>query len=154
LIGLESVINVGQFNITGEYMRVNVDRRDAVGEDVALDGYYGQVSYFLTGEAQRWNRKTGCIDRVKPLENFFTIRDCDCNVQRGWGAWEVAARYSVADLTDQDIIGGEGKSFTFGLNWYWNPYARMQFNYINGDITRGPTSGDYEIFGIRMMVDF
>ena len=45
--------------------------------------------------------------------------------------------------------------FTFGLNWYWNAYARMQFNYINGRIDREPLGvGDYEIFGVRMMVDF
>ncbi|MEL7496783.1 MAG: porin [Planctomycetota bacterium] len=155
LVGLEAAINVGQFNITGEYMRINVDRLDAIGEDVAFEGYYGQVSYFLTGEHRVWNRKVGKLGRVIPLENFFTIRDCDCNVQNGWGAWEVAARYSFLDMNDQDIFGGEGESFTFGLNWYWNPYARMQFNYILGDIDRGAAGfGDYEVFGVRMMVDF
>lgn len=155
LVGLETAFNVGQFNFTGEYMRVNVDRLDSVGEDVALEGYYGQVSYFLTGEHRVWERKTGTLGRVKPLENFFTVRDCDCNIQRGWGAWEVAARYSYADLTDQDVIGGEGESLTIGLNWYWNSYARMQFNYIIGDIDQAPAgAGDYEIFGVRMMVDF
>ena len=155
LVGLETAFNVGAFNFTGEYMRVNVDRLDGVGEDVAFEGYYGQVSYFLTGEHRPWDRQTGTLGRVIPFENFFIVRDCDCNVQRGWGAWEVAARYSFADLTDQDIIGGEGESFTFGLNWYWNPYARMQFNYLTGDIDRGAAGfGDYEAFGVRMMVDF
>ena len=138
-------------------MRNNVDRRDAVGEDVAFEGYYGQISYFLTGEHRTWERKTGTLGRIKPFENFFLVRDCDCNTQSGWGAWEVAARYSHADLSDFDVIGGEGDSFTFGMNWYWNPYARMQFNYILGEIDPGANAagfGDYEIFGIRMMVDF
>ena len=155
LVGLETAFNVGQFNFTGEYLRVNVDRLDAIGEDVAFDGGYGQVSYFLTGEHRVWDRKSGTLGRVKPLENFFMIRDCDCDVQRGWGAWELAARYSYADLTDFDIVGGTGESFTFGLNWYWNPYARMQFNYILGEVDQGAAGfGDYEIFGIRLMVDF
>ena len=30
--------------------------------------------------------------------------------------------------------GGVGESITFGLNWYWNSNARMQFNYIYGNI--------------------
>ena len=157
LIGLESVLNVGSFNITSEYMRNNVDRREAVGEDVAFDGYYTQFSYFLTGEHRVWNRDRGTLGRVLPFENFFLVRDCDCNTQSGWGAWEVAARFSHADLNDFDILGGEADSITLGLNWYWNPYARMQFNYINGDIHSGANAagqGNYEIFGVRMMVDF
>ena len=155
LLGLESVINVGAFQLTAEYMRNNVDRRDAVGEDVAFDGGYAQVSYFLTGEHMPWVRKTGTLGRIKPFENFFLVRDCDCNVKRGMGAWQLAARYSYADLTDFDIRGGEAQSFTFGMNWYWNPYARMQFNYILGDIEEDVNGfGKYEIFGVRMMVDF
>lgn len=155
LIGIESAINIGALNITSEYMRVNVDRLDGIGEDVAFEGYYTQVSYFLTGEHRPWDRQTGTLGRVIPHENFFMIRDCDCNFQRGTGAWEIAARYSFADLNDQDIFGGEGESYTFGLNWYWNPHARMQFNYILGDVDRGTAGfGDYEVFGVRMMVDF
>ena len=154
LIGLESAWNIGSLAWTGEYMRVMVDR-DAGSPDVDLDGYYGQFSYFLTGEHRTWNRKTGTLGRIKPLENFFIVKDCDGNRQRGMGAWEIYGRYSYADLMDQDIIGGEGESFTAGVNWYWNAYARMQFNYINGTIDRDPIgSGDYEIFGARMMVDF
>jgi phosphate-selective porin OprO/OprP len=76
-------------------------------------------------------------------------------MQRGLGAWQVAARFSYSDLNDQDIIGGDGEALTVGLNWHWNPYARMQFNYIIGDIKREPLgSGDYEIIGARMSVDF
>ena len=157
LMGVESVINVGPLNFTGEYMRVNVNREDAIGEDVAFDGYYAQVSYILTGEHHPWDRKTGTLARLKPFENAFSVRDCDGNIQRGKGAWEVAYRFSRADLDSYDILGGQGFSNTFGLNWYWNPYARMQFNYINGEITSGAGGagqGDYEIFGIRWMVDF
>ncbi len=155
LFGLESVFNVGAFQFTGEYMRANVDRLDAVGEDVAFEGGYLQVAYFLTGEHTPWNAQTGQLGRVKPFENFFSVRDCDCNVQRGLGAWQIAARYSWADLTDKDIIGGEGESLTLGLNWWWNPHARMQFNYIAGEIERDPiASGNYNIVGVRFMVDF
>lgn len=157
LIGLESVINIGSFNWTTEYMRNNVDRRDAVGEDVALDGVYTQFSYLLTGEHHPWNRQTGTLGRLKPHENFFRVRDCDGNRQIGKGAWEVAFRYSHADFNDYDILGGDVDSYTFGLNWYWSPYARMQFNYILGDFHSGPNAagqGNYQIAGVRVSANF
>ena len=53
---------------------------------------------------------------MKPFENFFSVRDCDGCIRRGLGAWQIAARYSHADLTDEDIIGGVGQSFTLAVN--------------------------------------
>lgn len=155
LIGLESALNIGAFHINGEYMRVGIDRDGAIGDDVEFDGGYVQASYLWTGEHHPWNRKTGTLDRLKPFENFFLVRDCDDATQSGWGAWETALRYSWADMNDADINGGDGSSWTLGMNWYWNAYARMQFNYINGSVENGPGGfGDYEIIGARIMVDF
>jgi phosphate-selective porin OprO/OprP len=63
-------------------------------------------------------------------------------------------------LTNDDIFGGVGESLTVGLNWHWNPNARMQFNFLYGNIddredeNGGLTSTDYSIFGTRFMVDF
>ncbi len=136
-------------------MRANVDRLDMFGPDLQFHGGYFYVAYFLTGEYMPWDRETGTLERVVPYENFFSVRDCDCNVRRGLGAWQIAARYSYADLNDQNITGGDGSSFTLGLNWLWNPYTRLQFNYIVGEIEREPLgSGDYQILGMRLMVDF
>ena len=87
---------------------------------------------------------------------------------RGWGAWQIAGRFSRGDFSDQNIDGGVGQSFSFALNWWWNPYARMQFNYINGRISSRNTqltgqrpapigtgtSGDYNIFGTQFMIDW
>ncbi len=155
LIGLESVINVGAFQFTGEYMRANVDRDAAFGNGAEFDGGYVQIGYFLTGEHTPWDRKRGTLGRVRPFENFFTVRDCDCNVRRGLGAIQVVSRYSWADLTDENIVGGEVRSLTNGFNWWFNPYSRLQFNHIIGDIDRGAAGfGDYQVFGMRLMVDF
>ncbi|MDG2015356.1 MAG: porin, partial [Pirellulaceae bacterium] len=131
-------------------------------DSVTFHGGYAQAAYFLTGEHMPWDRKTGTLGRIKPFENFFSVCDCDGFLQRGLGAWQVAARCSYADFSDQDINGGVGRSLTLGLNWYWNPYARMQFNYIFGNIsdrgvppTAAPTvDGDYQIAGLRFMIDF
>ncbi len=153
--GLETVVNVGAFQMTAEYLQANVERDPGVGNDVGLGGGYVQVAYFLTGEHTPWERKTGTLGRVKPFENFFSVRNNDGERAFGLGAWQVAARYSYADLQDQDIIGGKGESLTLGLNWWWNPNARMQLNYLVGEIEREPiASGDYQIIGLRWMVDF
>lgn len=153
--GVEGVLNVGPLQIVGEYQAVEMERFGAFGPSVQFNGGYAQVSYFLTGEHMPWDRTTGTLGRVKPFENFFSVCDCDGFIQRGIGAWQVAARYSYADLTDQNINGGRGDSITFATNWYLTPYSRFQFNYIVGDIDRGVAGvGDYQIIGARFMVDF
>ena len=152
------MINVGRIQVVGEYQRTWVDRQE-ISPDVAFDGGYVYVSYFLTGEHMPWDRKSGTLARIKPFQNFWLVDRCNGGRSAGWGAWQLAARWSHADYTDEDIFGGVGDSFTFGLNWYWNPNARMQFNYIAGEITdrdtgTGAESGEYDIFGARWMIDF
>lgn len=169
LNGLEGVLNVGPVQVVGEYQNVWLDRTHGFGRDLHFHGGYAYISYFLTGEHMPWDRKTGTLARIKPKKNFFLVhRDscdpCEEEAERGWGAWQVAARISHGDLSDRDILGGVGDSVTLGLNWYWNPQARLQINYINGRISDRPdfdpatgetiTGGDYEIFGTRASVDF
>lgn len=157
LLGLEGVLNLGPFQAVAEYQRVWV-QRDGFG-DVSFDGAYGYLSYFFTGEHIPWDRETGQLDRVKPFENFFLVRTCDGDCGAGWGAWEACIRYSYCDLTNGDIEGGVLNDLTVGLNWYWNEYAHMQFNYIHGNISEhapvaGFTQADYDILGTRFIVFF
>ncbi|TWT35730.1 Phosphate-selective porin O and P [Posidoniimonas corsicana] len=165
LLGLEGVINVGATQIVSEYQHVWQNR--TVLPDVNLHGAYVYWSYFLTGEHMPWDRESGTLDRIYPFENFFLVDRCRGGTGYGLGAWQVALRYSYADFNDQDVFGGIGQSVTAGLNWYWSPYARMQFNYIYGEITDRDAdndestpqpvnlqSGDYHILGTRLMVDF
>ncbi len=155
LFGLETVFNVGAFQVTAEYLQTFVNRSNLVGNDLGFGGGYIQAAYFLTGEHTPWERKTGTLGRVKPYENFFAVRNCDGQRGFGLGAWQIAARYSYLDLQDEDIVGGKGESLTLGLNWWWNPNARIQMNYLVGEIEREPlASDDYQIVGVRWMVDF
>lgn len=158
LLNFEGAVNIGAFNITGEFQNMFM-QRDTGFSDLHLRGGYVQASYFLTGEHLPWKRTSGTLDRVKPFENFFLLKGCDGCTVRGRGAWQVAARYSYADFNDEDIFGGVGESVTLGVNWYWNANARIQFNYIFGgiddrDIGGTLTTGDYQIIGTRMMIDF
>lgn len=160
LLGFEGVLNLGAWQVVGEHQQVWLDREG--GSQVNFHGSYAYLSYFLTGEHIPWNRERGVIGRVEPFENFFLVDRCRGGVGSGMGAWQVAARWSYADFADEDILGGVGESATLGLNWYWTPYARMQFNYIYGEIdqnagnapTGAPAFGNYQILGTRFMVDF
>jgi len=160
LLGLEGVVNVGPVQLVGEYQNVWLNRIGA--DDLHFHGGYVYLSYFLTGEHMPWERKSGTLGRIKPFENFFLVDRCGGGTGYGLGAWQLAVRYSYADFSDSDVQGGIGESLTAGLNWYWTPYSRMQFNYIYGEITDNdlnaaagaPNAGDYHILGTRLMVDF
>jgi phosphate-selective porin OprO/OprP len=159
LLGWESVVNVGPVQVVGEYQNVWLDRQG----DSALQfhGGYVYAAYFLTGEHMAWDRETGQLDSAVPYENFFLVDTCRDGVRSGWGAWQLAVRWSYGDLSDDNIQGGIGESVTFGVNWLWNPWARMQFNYIYGNIhdnalnaAGGIDFGDYHILGTRFSISF
>lgn len=159
LIACEKVLNVGPLQFVGELQNVFL-QRDA-GSNLRFWGGYAYLAYFLTGEHMPWERDSGTLGRPKPFENFFLVDRCSGGHGGGWGAWQIAARYSYADFTNNDILGGVGNSVTLGLNWYWNPNARVQFNYLHGWIDdHAPvtpamlTNGEYSIIGMRAMVDF
>ena len=159
LLGLEKVINVGPLQVVGELQNVWMQRSAAAGRDLWFWGGYAYVAYMLTGEHVPWARKSGTLGRVKPFENFFLVNRCTGGTGGGWGAWQIAARYSYADLSDGGVNGGVGNSITLAMNWHWNPNARLQFNYIHGWVddhfpVNGFTEGEYDIIGMRAMVDF
>jgi len=159
LLGLEAVINRGPLQLVAEYMNLWLDRDATIGTNLHLHGGYAYLSYFLTGEHVPWDRESGLIGRVIPFRDFSFAGTRGARQLCGPGAWQIAVRWSYADLSDDNIAGGIGQSVTAGLNWYWTPYARMQFNYIYGNIhdhfpVAGQTFGEYHIIGTRWLVDF
>ncbi|WP_235908518.1 OprO/OprP family phosphate-selective porin [Roseiconus nitratireducens] len=167
-LGLESMLNIGALQITGEYINTWVQRDPAGGfngSNLHFQGGYLFASYFLTGEYIPLNRTSGTIDRVKPFENFFVVDRCRGGTGKGWGALCVALRGDYLDLSDSDIRGGRGYGITAGLNWYWTAYSKIQCNYVVGEIENGGQGlddvplaagigGDFSILGFRYMIDF
>jgi phosphate-selective porin OprO/OprP len=88
--------------------------------------------------------------------------------QGGPGAWQVAARFSVLDLDDRTILGGQEHNWTLGINWFANPYIRFSANYIwvnnNNSATNNSANlhsdetsagdDDPQILQIRAQIDF
>jgi phosphate-selective porin OprO/OprP len=135
-------------------------------EDVGQDYYgaYVSASYFLTGEHRGYNPQLGAFDRVTPLENFWIVNTPEGRCI-GSGAWEIAARWSYVDLADGATglvfpgpfdLAGEENNFTLGVNWYWNPHARMMCNYIHvwEDYESIAEAPELDILALRWQVDY
>ncbi|MGB4106263.1 MAG: OprO/OprP family phosphate-selective porin [Alphaproteobacteria bacterium] len=139
----------GPLSFQGEYFLNNIDRANGSSPD--FDGWYGQASYFLTGETRPYKGKTGNFDRVKP-ENPLS------RSEGGWGAWEVLARYDNLDLTDRSagIVGGEMSNVTLGVNWYMTDYIRTMLNVVdvNTNDDASVPDDDPTVATVRVQWDF
>jgi len=151
LYGAELAAVFGPLSLQAEYVCTHIDQLPG-SPDLNYWGSYLNVSYFLTGENRRYNKCTAAFDRVVPRRNFFCVAGNPCETKNlrfcvGPGAWELAARYSIVDLSGglirpvdgllpgnntQSLEGGTGvlREWTIGLNWYWNANARFMFNYV------------------------
>jgi phosphate-selective porin OprO/OprP len=163
VVGAEAATVYGPLSVQAEYFASTIQRLG--GATDSLYGGYIFVSYFFTGESRPYNRKMGVFDRVHPYENFFRVLTGD-GVANGWGAWELALRVSYIDtLHDLEVAGsGRAVDYTFGTNWYWNPYTRVMFNYVRSfdtmDITNSKgvlqrvPGGLIDGMMIRLAMDF
>lgn len=111
----------GPFHAQGEFVGTSV-RRELGLPTLNFDGWYVQAGYFLTGESRHYKKSTAQFKRIKPRSIVG---------QGGWGAWEVAARYSHIDLNSGSFEGGRERNFTLGLNWWANQNVMFRFNYVN-----------------------
>ena len=104
----------------------------------------------LTGESRKYNPVTGSYGGVVPKNN------ADWKTG-GPGAWEIAARYSQMKLNDANVLGGELKSTTVGLNWYVNPNIRFMFDWVHGQVDKNTTlaadiGAHYDVYSMRTQV--
>lgn len=141
LFGTELACVFDSFSAQAEYMQDFVE--GVPGENPTFNGFYGMMSYFLTGENRKYKQSSGLFERIKPKANF--------DGKGEWGAWELAVRYSRLDLDDQDIRGGELQDITVGLNWHLNPNTRVMCNYVWADESE---VGDANFLLFRFQFEF
>lgn len=120
LFDLELAGAVGPLHFQAEATFAGVNQIG--GPFLRFPGYYAQLSYILTGEQRQYDREQGVFDGVTPRENF--------RFGGGPGAWEIAARWSMVDLNDQNIRGGQLYDVEGSLNWYMTPHIKAQFAYV------------------------
>jgi len=136
----------GPFALRGEYDQLNMDRTNIGALQVGWLGYMSlppirakawdlSTTYLLTGEKRPEN---GTPRVHRPTFG----PDTPGGQGRGWGAWEVAFRFTGiqanepgASLFDNGVVTGEVPTFdyhtfeyTMGLNWYPNYWVKYMVN--------------------------
>jgi phosphate-selective porin len=156
--GAEVQYIYGPLSFSSEFLQVmykNIDvfdkttNKEVISKDGQITSWSTWVGYFLTGESMTvsnfgWRQPN-------PRVNFNPF------LLKGIGAWEVLARYTHTDVSDDlfdtTTFGGNKyrilsgapwtDEYTAGVNWTWNPMVRWQLNYTH--ITAGGSglySGD------------
>jgi len=144
-LGIEFAAKRGPVTLQFEYMASKLDTRDF--GNAYLDGAYGSVSWFLTGEQRPYNASVAEMGALVPRQDFSPFAHT-------WGAWEIAGRTSWLDLSDGQIRGGRMVIFTAGINWYWNRYIRILFNANLAHTYDGPNNGELGILQSRFQLAF
>lgn len=137
--GVEGGAQWDQFYAQAGYFGYGVDLRNSP-LSYNFDGWYAQATYVLTGEARVYSKASGAFGNPHPRDDFSFSNG-------GWGAWELAARYSNLDLNDhagelgeaipaEGLRGGDQKIWTFGVNWYPNAALKFELQYQNVDVSR------------------
>lgn len=147
LYGLELAGVLEGFSFQSEYVRSDVDT--TFGGDVSLDGWYAQAGYLLTGEHRPYRHEGGVFGAPKPLHPFSRGTD-----NRGWGAWELLARYDDVNLNDGFLHAGEHRALTLGLNWYVNDNVRWFVNWTRNDIDHDLYDGQFDMLATRLQLEF
>jgi phosphate-selective porin OprO/OprP len=163
--GLEGGASYKNFYGAGEYYKIKVDRNAPSSFDPSFSGWYLQGAWTLTGERHTWSSANGGFRGIRPAKPFTRGGD-----NPGWGAWELAARYSVLDLNDHagvagaatpagGIRGGEQKITTVGLNWYPNSVVRFLLDYQWVNVDRLNPAGaridtDVNVVSLRSQIAF
>ena len=96
-----------------------IERSSIINHEII--SYYGQVSYFLTGESRSYKNSLSGFGRLNPKNNYG---------ENGWGAFELAARFSAINTQKN----GSLEDITLGVNWHLNPNTRVMFNYVKGEM--------------------
>ncbi len=147
LYGAELLAIMDNVSFQAEYMQADLQRNGG-DDDLHFYGWYGYVSWIVTGESRGYKARKAVPGSVKPAHK--------------WGAWELAARYSQLDLNDLPAVsGGRERNVTLALNWYINRRARLMLNYVRVSNDRladdnGDVAGDDKprIYQARLQIAF
>jgi phosphate-selective porin OprO/OprP len=159
---VEAAGNVGPLFLQGEYYWFDVDRRlwpiqarssssgalaSVTGPTLHFNGGYIEAGWTLTGETRTYNTASAAYNIIVPAHPWSWA-------SQSWGAWEIAARYSVIDLNDRlgfadGASGGKQTIYTAGLNWYVTANIRLTLNYLHGIIDKQASPLDFHDTGLK-----
>lgn len=136
--GVEAAAGYQSLYLQGEYFHYVLNRKGLSSN--AFNGGYVEGSWTLTGEHRKYNPTTGAYSGITP-DHPFALSGA------GFGAFELAARYSEIDLDDaiggaNAVVGGRQTVYTLGLNWYPNANVRFMLDYLHGTVHRSLAGTD------------
>ena len=155
----EFALNYNSFNIQSEFISSFI-KPSMKGYDKYFNfyNYYIQTSYLLTGETLNYSE--GCFGTVDKVLNPIT--------SGGYGAFEVAFRYSKSDTQDKksNLIFDYGvyDVYSFAFNWmpidnakiifeYSRVFEKFVDNYITSSINNG-VNNNYNVFNLKFKLFF
>lgn len=153
MYGLEAAGQFGAFHVAGEWASLNAKDGGSRARNANFSGGYVEAGWFITGESKALKLDKGAWDRPKVSKPLH---------EGGLGAWQIAAKYDVIDLTDNGVFGGEQDTFIVGVNWYLNRHSRFMVNYSHStideafDVSANGTDGENSVnaLGMRFQVDW
>ncbi len=127
-MGGELAAACGPLYVQGEVFTTAVHRWYEKPTGNFMGGYL-TASYMLTGESRSYFVDEGEFGPIDPPGSE-------------WGALEVAARFSHANLNDHDagIGGGKCNQVMLGVNWYPNVNIKIMLNFSNVNLDENATS--------------
>ena len=164
MFNLEGAFVWKRFSAQGEYAQLesNIPRNIAPGVSPTYDGYYIEGSIFLTDDMRNYEADEGAFGRVKPKNPVW-------GGSGGWGAWQIAGKYDVIDLSDQaariaastavNAVDcdecAEQETWLIGLNWWMTSHTALKFNVTQSEIKGGVNDGaTINGFGMRAQIDW
>jgi phosphate-selective porin OprO/OprP len=139
--GVELAGGYDSFYAQGEYYHVDVDRSHLSSN--GFEGGYIQASWTFTGEHRKYIPAAGAYSGIIPDHPFSPWSN-----DYGWGAFELAGRFSTINLNDNFVSGvapkpgtnpvggGRQNIYQVGLNWYPNANMRFMLDYLHGTIDK------------------
>ena len=137
---LEAYWRKGPWWVGFEYLGSDVESPES--GDPYFSGYHLTGSWAVTGETRAYRKRSGTFD---PLPVARPVN------QGGWGALEIAFRYSRLDLTDGTVDGGEMDILSLGLNWWLTRWAQFGVNYRYISLDRFGTEGNSSGLNLRLL---
>ena len=158
--GAELAGSYGPFLLQGENFWYGISRNNpAAGvTDPTFSGWYVEGSWVITGEPHQYDPTNASFRRPSPQTQFDPLAG-------GWGAWEIAGRYSSVDFDHNvtstnaadRVFGGKQYIESVGLNFYPNDILRFVLDYQSvflRNIGALNNNGHYSTVSIRTQIGF
>jgi phosphate-selective porin OprO/OprP len=142
-LGLEAAFTHGPFGASAEYAAVNLE--DRLDRELGYSGYSLEGWWTLTGEHRPYKLNGGTFDRMVPARP---------TTEGGFGAWQIAARYSALDLDDKALAAGKLSTVSLGVNWHLTDRMRLMVDVNRAKVEKAGVTTEQNGLGGRVQVDW